>query len=314
MQLQQLRYLIAVAEEGSFRAASMKLYVSQSSVSVAIKDFERETGITIFERTTRGTTLTAAGIALVNYARNIIEQVDLMEQRYARDSRVPRTRFAVSSQHYSLVVDAFADFAVAHDDPVCDFTLRESRTADIMRDVQELRSELGVMYLSSYNDRVVRRALADAVLVFTPLYTAVPHVVLSRKHELANHEILTLNDLAPYYQITQEQGPEGSAFFAEEPLAAIPHDRKIIVEDNGTLCSLLARCDGYAIGTGAFRSEGDVVSVPLETDEIMNVGYIRREDIIPNALAREFLQLLAKRILAFEEPIEPTDIARELAG
>ena len=97
---------------------------------------------------------------------------------------------------------------------------------------------------------------------------------------------------------------EGSTFFAEEPLAAVPCRRRIVIGDNGTLSTLLGRCDGYALGTGAFRSEGDVVSIPIETDEVMNVGFIRRKGVQPSELADEFLQLLRQRIEAFEGPIE----------
>lgn len=313
MQLQQLRYLIAAADEGSFRSASAKLYVSQSSVSVAVRDLERETGVTVFERTPRGTSLTVEGEELVKYARNVVEQADLMERRYARGRTRSRARFSVSSQHYSLVVDAFGDFAAARSESPCELTLRESGTADIVRDVSGLRSDLGVMHLSSHNERVVTRILDDAGLSFTSLYVATPHAVMWSGYPLVRKKSVTLADLAPYYRIEQEAGPESSDFLSEDPLSSIPHDRRIVVRDNGTLSTLLGRCDAYALGTGAFRDEGDIVAVPLETDEFMNVGYIRRDDVPLGALAQEFLTLLARRILAFTGPIETSSAAYELA-
>lgn len=306
MQLQQLRYLIAAAESGSFRAAGQRMYVSQSSISVAIKDLEQETGVTVFTRTSHGITLTVEGTELIDYARAVIEQADLMEERYLRTGRAERVRLRVSSQHYSLVVAAFGDFAAAHDDSRCEFALHESYTNEIIRDVQEGRSDLGVIYLSNYNDRVIKRALDAAGLAFTSLFVATPHAIVGRGHPLAAHEAIELVELEPFYRFEQEQGMEGSSYYAEEPLAALPHGRIISVSDNGTLCTLIAQTDGYAIGTGAFAEDARFVSVPLVTDEIMNVGFIRRADAAPTAESDEFLQFLARRILAFEGPIEPS--------
>lgn len=314
MQLTQLRYLIATAETGSFRAAASKLYVSQSSVSVAIRDLERECGTTIFERTARGVTLTAEGIELVNYARNVIVQADIMEQRYAKAQRAGRGRFAVSSQHYSLVVDAFADLMATHAGEEFDLALRESHTDEILRDVSERRSDLGIVYLSNYNERVMRRALDEFGLEFSSLYKAVPHAIVDAEHPLASSGRITLADLAPFRRIEQEQGMEASSFFAEEPIAAAPSARHVTVNDNGTMATLLARSDAYALGTGAFRAEGNVVAVPIETDEVMDVGYIMPQDAQLGEVARTFLELLAQRIVGFDGPIEVTPLARELAA
>jgi len=313
MQIQQLRYLIAVAEAGSFRAAASKLYVSQSSVSVAVRDLEREAGVTVFERTARGTTLTSEGVELVSYARDVVERVDLMERRFSRRNSEKRARFAVSSQHYSIVVEAFGDFVAARNDDACEFSLRESHTDIIIRDVQEMRSDLGIIYLSNYNDRVIGRMLDEAGIEFTPLYAAAPHALVGRKHPLAGENSVKMEDLSPFYRFEQEQGMEGSTFFAEEPLAAVPCARRIVISDNGTLSTLLSRCDGYALGTGAFRPEGDVVSIPIETDEVMNVGFIQRSGMQRGKLADAFLHFLCQRILSFEGPIEPTDATSELA-
>lgn len=314
VQLQQLRYLLAAAESGSFREAAHRLYVSQSSVSVAVKDLEDETGVSIFERTSRGITLTNEGAELLDYARAVIEQASLLENRYARANRRDVPRLAVSSQHYSLVVDAFGDFARLHERGASSFSLRETHVSDIMRDVQELRSDLGIIYLSNHNDRVMGRALAEADLAFTSLYVARPHIIVHCDHPLAGKDSLTPADLKPYYRFEQAQGADGSSYFAEEPVLYEQHERRIEVTDNGTLSSLLANTNGFAIGTGAFIDEGRFSSIPLETDEIMNVGFITRKDARTSPLADEFLKLLASRILAFEGPIEISPVAYELAG
>lgn len=318
MQLQQLKYLIAAAEHGSFRSAAQALYISQSSVSVAIKDLEQELGVAVFERTSRGISLTPEGAEVAERVRAIVEQLDAIESLYARDRTEPgpAVRLAVSSQHYTLVVDAFGDFASAHAEEPSALALRESYTNEIIRDVQEGRSDLGVIYLSNYNDRAIRRALAAAGLTFTPLYVARPHAIVRVGHPLASKARVTLEDLGGYPRFEQDRGLESSSYFAEEPLAATSNTRKIVVSDNGTLSTLLGRTDGYALGTGAFPDEGQRFSaIPIETDEVMNIGLIRKDGAEPNPSVEVFLGFLSQRILAFEGPVEPSSFIRErIAG
>jgi len=308
MQLQQLRYLIAAAEYGSFRAASQKLYVSQSSLSVAIKDLEQETGVSVFNRTSRGISLTTEGIELLGYARRIIEQANLMEARYARGN-ASSVRFSVSSQHYSLVVDAFADFVNERTDEACEFTLHETYTNEIIRNVQDSHSELGIIYLSNYNDRVMTRALNAAELSFTSLFVAQPHMVVRSGHPLAGRTSVQLDELDEFYRFEQEQGIESSSYYSEEPLSALAHSRKIVVSDNGSLASLIASTDGYALSTGVLPAADDaLLAVPLDTDEFMNVGIIRRKDTQESACAHRFLALLSRHILGSDAPIEPSSL------
>lgn len=314
MQLQQLKYLIAAAEHGSFRAAAQALYISQSSVSVAIKDLEQELGVTVFERTSRGISLTPEGAEVAERARAIVEQLGAIESLYARERAEPgpAVRLAVSSQHYTLVVDAFGDFASAHAGEPSALALRESYTNEIIRDVQDGRSDLGVIYLSNYNDRAIRRALVAAGLEFTPLYAARPHAIVRAGHPLASKALVTLGDLGGYPRFEQDRGLESSSYFAEEPLAATSSARRIVVGDNGTLSTLLGRTDGYALGTGAFPDEGGRFSaIPIETDEVMNIGFIRKNGTEPNPAVEEFLGFLSQRILAFEGPIAPSTFVEE---
>lgn len=308
MQIQQLRYLVAAAEHGSFRAAAQHLFVSQSSLSVAIGDLERECGTTAFSRTTRGITLTSEGVELVSYARQVLEQVDLMERRYARD-RVRETRLCVSSQHYYFVVEAFGDFVDAHGgEGACDFSLRETYTNQVIKDVQDSRSDLGVIYLSNYNDRVIRRVLEAGDLRFMSLFVAQPHVFVSAHNPLAERDSIAPEELTGLFRYVQEQGIQSSSYFAEEPLATIPNARRITVGDNGTLARLLARGEGYTIATGVFPENEGLVSVPLETDEVMNVGYIAHADREPNPLQDEFLGFLMRRIMDYSSTVEPSSL------
>ena len=294
MTLQQLRYLIAIAECGSFGAAARELYVSQSSLSVAVKDLERETGVTVFTRSSKGIALTQEGTELLGYARQVVEQADLMERRYCSASPVASQRLAISTQHYAFSVEAFLDFVADIDADGYDFTLRETRTADIIDDVKNFRSDVGILYKSNYNKRVISMALDDAGLEFTSLFCAKPHVFVGEHHPLAHKSIVSPKDLADYPRYSFEQGQMNSFHYAEEPLAQLPHKKRIAISDRGTLSNLLAHQDGYTVSTGILSAEmhTGITAVPLETDEVMDVGYIVHAERQPSALAQRYLQKL----------------------
>lgn len=298
MTLQQLRYLIAIAECGSISAAAHTLFVSQSSLSVAVKEIENETGVTVFARSNRGITLTGDGIELLGFARQVVEQADLMERRYAHPYLPLPQRLAISTQHYAFCVQAFVDFVEENESGAYDFVLRETRTGEIIEDVRDFRSDLGVLYISNFNERVIGRALEDANITFTSLFRAKPHVFLGEHHPLAHRSRLHTDDLADYPRYSFEQGTANSFYFSEEPLSALPHDKKIIVSDRGTLSNLLAHHNGYTVSTGILSDEmhTGITAIPLETDEEMNVGYIVHAERRLDPLAQGYLKKLREHI------------------
>ena len=159
--LQQLRYLIAVAEYGSINAAARELFATQSNLSTAIKDLEQELGVTIFTRSNRGVALTNDGTELLGYARQVIEQADMLEARY-EDGGTPQARLAISAQHYAFSVEAFVNVVERCRDSKFEFIMRETTTSQIIDDVRAFRSDIGILYLDDFNARVLQKAFADA--------------------------------------------------------------------------------------------------------------------------------------------------------
>ena len=298
MTLQQLRYLIDVARCGSFNAAAQELFVSQSTLSVAIKELEDELGIQIFLRSNRGLSLTNDGVELLGYARQVLEQADLLKRRYSRGSQHIYNQLSVSTQHYAFCVSAFLRLMAECSDPAYNFALRETYTYKIIEDVQEFRSEIGVLYLSQQNESILGRFLEEANLVFTPLFEAKVHVFVCENHPLAKNKVVTLEDLEDYPRYSFEQGPVNSFHFAEEPFGSIPHKRNITFSDRGTLTNLLTYGDGYTLSTGVLSNEmhTGIVALPLDTDEIMRVGYIQHSERKPSALAIRYIELLQQVI------------------
>ena len=301
MNLQQLRYVIAIAEGGSMNSVARTHFISQSSLSVAVRDLEAEMGVKIFNRSSKGITLTSDGVEFLSYARQVVEQADLLVQRYDRGAATHRERLAISSQHYAFAVRAFIELVRERGNEPCDFSLRETRTAEIIGDVAAFRSDIGLLYLSGYNEAAIRRRLEESSLTFTSLFRARPHVFVREGHPLASLATVRVRDLEPYPRYTFEQGSESSLYLSEEPLSSPPHDRQITASDRGTMTSLLSGYDGFLISTGVMSDEmfSGIVSLPLETDEVMNVGYVTHSERRLGPLAQEYVERLGRLIVGF---------------
>lgn len=276
MTLTQLRYVIKVAEAGSISAAAARLFIAQPSLSKAVGELEAEMGVRIFERGARGVRLTDEGTRFLSYARQVVEQADLLESQYLHAE--PRRRvFAVSSQHYAFVVNAFVGLVREIGREKYEFSLREGTTAGIIEDVRTQRSEVGVIYLSDFNREIIEGAVKRAELRFEPLFTASPHVFVSRTSPLAGRSSVTLGDLEPFPRLTYDQGSQNSFYFSEELHSTQMVDKQIVVTDRATLFNLLIGLDGYTISSGVLSADlngEDIVAVPLESDEHMEIGYL----------------------------------------
>lgn len=298
MTLQQLRYIIKIVECGSITEAAKQLFISQPSLSNAVKELETELGIEIFYRTAKGISLSVDGTEFLAYARQVIEQTELLEQRYL-GKKPSKQLCSVSTQHYAFAVNAFVNLLLALDVEEYEFTLCETRTYEIIADVKNLRSEIGIIYFSNFNEKVLNKLLKEDHLTFNPLFEADPHVFISSGHPLARKKSVTLEDLDDFPFLAFEQGEYNSFYFSEEILSTAPHKKTIHVSDRATLFNLLIGLNGYTICTGVLSSDlnGDnIVSVPLETEERMLVGWIANEKAHLSTIALDYIAELRRVI------------------
>ena len=298
MTLQQLKYIIAIAECSSITSAAQKLLVAQPSLSKSVSELEKEMGITIFCRNNRGVYLSDEGSKFLSYARQVVEQAELLEQQYKKKETIRRV-FSISAQHNAFVVNALVALVKEYGENKYEFTLRESRTHDIIEDVRTSRSELGVLFLSIFNREVVLRILHNADLKFSSLFTAKPHVFVSRDNPLSHKKKVTLDDLKVFPRLTYEQGINNSFYYSEELHSTEESPKSIIVTDRATLFNLLIGLNGYTISSGVLSSDlngTDIVSIPLESDEIMEIGYISPTDRPLSAVSERYLEHLKKYI------------------
>ena len=298
MRIQQLKYIIKIVETGSMNEASKHLFVTQPSLSNAVRELEEEMNIKIFTRSTRGITLTSDGVEFLSYARQIVEQTELLEERY-KYNREKKELFAVSAEHYAYVVESFASILRENDMRNYELILRETRTHEVIDDVRDFRSEIGVLYLNDFNRDVLTKLFLDNNLEFTPLFQAVPHVFISKHHPLANKTSVTLDEMAEFPYLSYEQGERNSFYFSEEILSTARHDKSIVVSDRATLFNLLIGLDGYTISTGILNSDlngDDIFSVPLQVDEKIEIGYICHKKGLLTELGQRFLKELKAKV------------------
>ena len=294
MTLQQLKYAIEIARWGSINIAAKKLFISQPSLSNAIKELEKELNISIFQRSNRGVSVTVDGAEFLGYARQIIEQSELMEKRYF-NAKPSAQHFSISTQHYAFAVSAFVDLIKEYANDEYEFELRECRTYEIIDDVKNLRSEIGILYINEFNSKVLNKLFKENNLKFTTLLVARPHVFISVKNPLSRQKIVTLEDLADYPYLSFEQGEYNSFHFSEEILSTLSHKKSIIVSDRATLFNLLIGLNGYTISTGILSADlngSDIIAVPLDVDEEITVGWISHKSISLSNLAKNYLHAL----------------------
>ena len=303
MTLQQLQYVIAIVEHGSISETAKQLYVAQPTLSSAVRSLEEEFGISIFHRSARGIALTEDGREFLSYARQVVEQADLLHQHYGSAKR-SRQHCSISTQHYAFAVDAFVNLIQKYAPESYSFTLRETRTHEIMEDVRNLDSEIGLLYLSSFNERVIRAMLEEYGLEFHTLICASPHVFLRAAHPLAQKEMVTTEDLEPYPFLCFEQGVYNSFYFSEELLSTMPREKCIRVSDRATLFNLLRGVNGYTISSGMVSADlngGEIISVPLCTKEHMEIGWISNPKSNLSPAAQLYLQELQQVLRSYQE-------------
>ncbi|MGF0048653.1 LysR family transcriptional regulator [Streptococcus alactolyticus] len=298
MRIQQLHYIVKIVETGSMNEAAKQLFITQPSLSNAVRDLEREMGIKIFIRNPKGITLTKDGVEFLSYARQILEQTALLEERY-KSKDTNRELFSVSSQHYAFVVNAFVSLLKGTDMSRYELFLRETRTYEIIDDVKNFRSEIGVLFLNSYNRDVLTKMFDDNRLTYTSLFQAHPHIFVSQDNPLANRDIVTMKDLEDFPYLSYDQGIHNSFYFSEEIFSQIPHKKSIVVSDRATLFNLLIGLDGYTIATGILNSNlnGDnIVSIPLDVEDMIDIVYIRHEKANLSKMGERFIDYLLKEV------------------
>ena len=301
MTLQQIYYALKISKTGSMNKAAEELYISQPSLTNAIKELERDTGITIFARTGKGVVPTKDGEEFLFYARQVYQQYELLQQKYGKEGNIKK-KFGVSTQHYSFAVKAFVETVKKFDARKYEFAIREEKTYDVIQDVGNLRSEIGILYLSDFNRKIIEKELKKYELQFHKLIECNAYVYIWKNHPLAKEKSIRFEQLSEYPCLSFEQGEKGSLYFAEEILSENEYTQTIKACDRATILNLMVGLNGYTLCSGIICSElngDDYVAVPFEADEknqnsVMEVGYITIKHSILSEIGEIYIDEVKK--------------------
>ena len=302
MTIQQLNYVITISEKGSLNKAAEVLYVTQPSLTSAVRELEKELGITLFNRGGKGVTLTNDGAEFIQYARQVVTQYDRLLEKYGKGGNL-RKKFGISCQHYSFAVKSFVEMVKQFDTDEYEFAIRESKTRDVIEDVTMGKSEVGILYLSDFNRKAIGKFLKSNQLEFHPLIKCEPYVYLWKGHPLAGQKSIRLEELRDYPCLSFEQGPSGAFYFAEEILSTYDYIRTIKATDRATMLNLMVGLNGYTLCSGIICEElngSDYVAVAFEDEEEevaagrMEIGYIVKENMILSQMAEKYIAELKR--------------------
>lgn len=296
MTLQQLKYITAVADAGSMNEAAKSLYISQPSLSGAVKELENEVGIEIFKRTNKGVQLTPEGEEFLGYARQLMEQYQLIEDRFIRRTRV-KSKFSVSMQHYTFAVKAFVELVKQYGMDEYEFAVYETKTSEVISDVRNFKSEVGILFQSEFNRKALTKILKENNLEFHELFTCGTYVYIWKNHPLAGRSVIDMEELKEYPCLMFDQGSDNSFFLAEEVMSTYEYKRAIRVNDRATMLNLMVGMNGYTLCSGIICEElngNEYRAVPLAQKETMSIGYIQRSGMMMSPLAVRYLEELRK--------------------
>ena len=298
MTLQQLRYAIEVAKTGSMNVAAKQLFVSQPSLSMAIRELENDVHISIFERTTKGVVITAEGEEFLGYARQIINQVELLEDKYIEAGQIKK-KFGVSAQHYSFAVKAFVEMVKGFDMDKYEFAIREARTHDVIHDVVTGKSEIGILYTNDFNEKVLNKIFKDNQLEFVHLFTCEGYAYLWKNHPLAGKKVIALEELQDYPCLSFEQGDNNSFYFAEEILSTYDFKKTIKSNDRATNLNLMVGLNAFTLCSGIICEElngSDYIAVKLAEEVTMDIGYIKRAHMNMSEIGELYIEEIKKYV------------------
>lgn len=296
MTIAQLKYAIAVAGSNSMNEAAGKLFISQPSLSTAIKELETELAIELFRRTNRGIVLTPEGEEFIGYARQVVQQYELVENKYINKEN-QKKKFSVSTQHYAFAVNAFAKMVQQFGMDEYEFAIYETKTNNVIEDVKNFKSEIGILYLNDFNRKVLTKIFNDSNLEFHELLRCGIYVYMWKQHPLAAKKEVTLEELESYPCLAFDQGSNNSFYFAEEVLSTYDYKQLIRANDRATLLNLMVGLNGYTLCSGIICEDlngDDYCAVKLKSDEVMSVGYIVRKGMTISPLGQKYLEEIEK--------------------
>ncbi|MBR6880136.1 MAG: LysR family transcriptional regulator [Lachnospiraceae bacterium] len=297
MNIQQIKYILAIAGSSSMREAATKLFISQPALSASVAELEDELGILIFERTNKGISLTDEGREFVTYAKKAVGQYEILEERYlSKDSG--KEHFSVSTQHFNFSIKAFTEVIKRFDPDTFLFSIHETKTKDVLDDVRTLRSEVGIISFSGSNEAVLKKLFREYGLEFIPLMRRETYIYVWEGHEFAGRSEISIEELEDYPCVTFDQSDNSNLYLTEEALADHDFKKMIKSDDRATSMEIIADLGGYSIGSGMLSGDDVIlkglVSIKLKEEDPLIIGYITRKGSRLSAYGEAYVEEILK--------------------
>lgn len=297
MTILQLKYVLAIASSASMREAASKLFVSQPALSSTIHELEEELGIRIFERNNKGISLTPQGREFLVYAKQAVSQYELIEDRYIEKDK-NRKHFSVSMQHYVFAVHAFVETVREFDSDRYAFSVHETRTDEVLTNVRDLHSEIGIIAYSGSTETILKKLFREYGLVFHPLMVRDTYAYVWEDHPLADREEVSIEELREYPCVSFDQSSDNDFYLSEEALGNVEFEKVIRSNDRATSAEIMAKLHGYSIGTGIMTEsvtlKDGFVTIKLKEEDPLTIGYIIRKDHNMSDIGQRYIEEIEK--------------------
>lgn len=292
MNIQQLRYVVAIANSGTFREAAEKMYVSQPSLSISVRDLEKELGFKIFRRTSSGTFLTRRGMEFYEKAQELVKGFDVFQNQYANPEE-EKDEFSIASQHYDFLPPTITAFSQQYPE-YKNFRIFESTTVQILDEVAQGHSEIGIIYLNNQNQKGIIQRVEKLGLEVIELIPFQTHIYLREGHPLAKKKELVMEDLVdlPTVRFTQEK--DEYLYYSENFVDTSASSQMFNVTDRATLNGILERTNAYATGSGFLDSDSvnGITVIPLNDNLNNRMVYVKREEVDLSQAGTLFVEVM----------------------
>ena len=294
MTLKQAEYLIAIARHGSITRASKEMFVAQSSLSSIIKEVEKEYGLEIFRRDSKGVELTMPGREFIEDLQHMLDQYGYINAKYHRP---PQTEvfLSISTQHHICGEGAFIRLADLYHGDNFRLGFREGSTEQVLGEVETGVSEVGLLFYFLSAKNIVIQDLRNRGMVFNHIAYRKPHLYAHCSHPLAGRVSVTTEDMRHYPSISYDAGGSSASLYTSNLRRATPRMQSFHVIDRASAYTIMRNTLAYATGTG-YQSEdpayADIACVPIEGSAGLEVGWLVKDKQHLSDPAQQFIALL----------------------
>ena len=296
MTLKQILYVRAVSKAGSIGKAAEALFISQSSLSESIQNLEREYDMVLFERTSRGISLTRQGEEFLKDTQLLSNIYQNLDDKY-KNRKSDREHFCVSSLHHVSGIDAFEHIVSQPKNQKYHLGYFEGNMDQVLQDVETNRSDVGVLFFTSDSRSTIIKACNRRNIFFQHMKYDLLHIYVHKTHPLAGRGSVTLAEIQQHPFISYEECHPSSARFTPTRRQWDPQQQIISVSDRAMAYSVLALGSAYVTGSGYLTQEDcrrSLVTAPITDLGQIEIGYICNPARALSELALEYIEWLKK--------------------